>query len=166
MIYVIDTSSWQQLFGCYGRARFPTLWNQFGELVSGGAITSIRQVLREIENRDKKNGELQWANTHLELFPKVSERESQFLREIYSVPRFSHVVPTEIRDEDIDEDLDEDSDADADPFLIARAKILDGMVITQERERGNRIRIPSICNHFDIACGTIDDLMALENWSF
>ncbi len=166
MTYVIDTSSWQQLFGCYRRERFPTLWHQFGELVSGGSITSIKHVLREIENRDKNNGELQWSNAHLELFPEVSEIESQFLREIYAVPRFSHVVPAEIRDDDSDEEQDEDPDADADPFLIARANAIDGMVITQERMRGNRVRIPSICRHFDIKCGTLDDLMERENWSF
>lgn len=162
MTYVLDTSSWQQLFGCYGHERFPTLWNLFGELVSGGEITSIRHVLREIENRNKNNGELQWASSHLALFPPLSEKESQFLREIFAVPRFRHVIPTEIRDDD----ADEDSDADADPFLIARAKAIDGIVITQERERGNRVRIPSICNHFDIKCGTLDDLMAMEDWSF
>ena len=170
MTYVIDTSSWQQFFGCYGRERFPTLWKLFGGLVAGGKITSIRHVLREIENRDKNNGELDWANLHPELFPKVSERESQFLREIYAVPRFGHVVPTVIRadyaDEDQDEDQDEDSDADADPFLIARANAIDGMVITQERQRGNRVSIPSICLHFDIKCGTLDDLMVAEGWSF
>ena len=166
MIYVIDTSSWQQLFGCYSQERFPTLWIQFGDLVSGGAITSIHQVFSEIKNRDKNNGELEWANAHLELFPRVSETESQFLREIYAVPRFSHVIPTEIRDDDVAEDQDEDSDADADAFLIARAKILDGMVITQERQRGNRVTIPTICDHFDIKCGFLDDLMRMENWEF
>ncbi len=166
MRYVIDTSSWQQLFGCYGQERFPTLWIQFGELVAGGAITSIKHVLREIENRDKNNGELEWANAHLDLFHAVSEKESQFLRELYAVPRFRHVVPTEVRDDDTDEEQDEDWDSDADPFLIARAKNIDGMVITQERERGNRVRIPTICSYFDIKCGTFDDLMAAEGWSF
>lgn len=164
MKYVIDTSSWQQLFGCYRPDRFPTLWRLFDELVAGGGITSIRHVLREIENRDKHNGELEWAIAHLELFPSVNENESQFLRENYAVPRFSHVIRTEIRDDEEEEDQDDDSDAD--PFLIARANAIDGMVITQERARGERVRIPTICNHFGIKCGTLDDLMELEGWSF
>ena len=166
MKYVIDTSSWQQLFGCYKSDRLPSLWYLFDELVAGGGITSIRHVLREIENRNKKNGELEWAQSHSSLFPRLSENDSQFLREIYAVPRFRHVIPTEIRDDDEVEDQDEDSDADADPFLIARANAIDGMVITQERERGNRVRIPTICNQFGIKCGTLDDLMAMEGWSF
>ncbi len=156
MKYVFDTSSIQQLFGCYKRARFPSLWKKFDELVASGAITSIRHVMRGISHRDKGNGELEWAKAHSDLFPSFAENESLFLREIFEVPRFRHVIPTNLRD----------TEAAADPYLIARANAIDGMIITQERERGNRVRIPSICNHFDINCGTLDDLMALEGWSF
>ena len=176
MIYVIDTSSWQQLFGCYRRLRFPTLWQLFDDLIASGAIISVSQVLREIENRDKKNDELEWATAHTNLFPDVSEQEFQFLREIFRVPRFRHFVPDYLLDTNYDEDTkelavagkdeEEKIDESADPFLIARAKIMGGMVITQERERGNRVRIPSICNHFDIQCGTLDDLMERETWTF
>ena len=156
MKYVIDTSSFQQLFGCYKRKRFPTLWNKFDELVDCGAITSIEHVMREIRNRDKRNGELQWAQNHSDLFPKLTGDESLFLHQIFEEPRFRHVVPLDIRD----------TEAAADPYLIARAKTIEGMVITQERERGNRVRIPTVCGHFDIDCGTLDDLMEKENWSF
>ena len=176
MIYVIDTSSLQQLFGCYRRVRFPTLWQLFDGLVSSGAITSVSQVLREIEDRDKKNDEVEWASVHADLFPDVKEQEIQFLREIFLVPRFRHVVPDYVLETDYDEDANESVDVvnqqeqnsaeSADPFLIARAKIQGGMVITQERERGNRVRIPTICSHFGIKCGTLDDLMAAEGWSF
>ena len=156
MIYVFDTSSWQQLFGCYGRCRFPTLWNMFDELVALRRVTSIEHILNEIERRDKKNGELEWAREHSDLFPVLSHNDSLFLSEIYNEPRFRHVVSIERRD----------AQAPADPYLIARAKTVEGMVITQERTRGNRVRIPSICKYFDIKCGTLDDLMAAEGWSF
>ncbi len=156
MKYVVDTSSFQQLFGCYKRARFPSLWIEFDQLVASGAITSIQHVMREIGQRDKGNGELEWAQAHLDLFPRLTENESMFLREIFEMPRFRHVVATDLRD----------TEAPADPYLIARAKTIEGMVITQERERGNRVRIPTICSRFDISCGTLDDLMAAEGWSF
>ena len=156
MKYVIDTNSFQQLFGCYPRERFPSLWRNFDELVDGGAISSIAHVLREIQNRDRKHGELEWAQAHRELFHPISGNESQFLRKIFQIPRFRHVVPTDIRD----------TDAPADPYLIARAEATESMVVTQETMRGNRVRIPTICSYFDIKCGTLDDLMAAEGWSF
>ena len=119
---------------------------------------------------------LNWATAHRNLFPDVNEQEFQFLREIFQVPRFRHLVPDYVLDSDYDEDTHEFAEADkfeeektdesADPFLIARAKILDGMVISQERKRGNRVRIPTICGHFSIECGTLDDMMEKENWSF
>lgn len=170
MIYVFDTTSWQQLFACYRRERFPTLWRLFDELVANGAIISVSQVLREIENRDKNNDEVEWAIAHENLFPDVNEQEIQLLREILHVPRFRHVVPDYLVDSneyaDTDKADEEKTNEPADPFLIARAMALDGMVITQERERGNRVRIPSICRHFDIKCGSLDDFMKRENWSF
>ena len=156
MKYVVDTSSIQQLFGCYKRVRFPSLWTSFDEMVARGAITSIRHVMREISQRDKGNGELEWAKANSKLFPSFAENESLFLREIFEMPRFRHVIPTNLRD----------TEAAADPYLIARANTVEGMVITQERERGNRVRIPTICRQFDIKCGTLDDLMAAEGWSF
>ena len=156
MKYVIDTSSFQQLFSCYKRARFPSLWNKFDELVESGAVISIQHVLREIRHRDRGHGEIEWTHAHSELFPSATENEALLLYQIFEVPRFRHVVPTDIRD----------TEAAADPFLIARAKAIDGMVITQERERGNRVRIPSVCHHFDIKCGTLDDLMEMEDWLF
>lgn len=128
----------------------------FDELVALRRVTSIEHILNEIERRDKKNGELEWAREHSDLFPVLSHNDSLFLSEIYNEPRFRHVVSIERRD----------AQAPADPYLIARAKTVEGMVITQERTRGNRVRIPSICKYFDIKCGTLDDLMAAEGWSF
>ena len=86
------------------------------------------------------------------LFPIIFEKPTM-MRTIY---KFEDVVKEET----------DETDETADPFLIARARNVDGMVITQERERGNRVRIPRICNHFDIECGTLDDLMENEGWSF
>ncbi len=156
MIYVFDTSSFQQLFHCYHADRFPSLWRKFDELVERRAITSVENVMREISNRDKKHGELEWAQKHPDLFPRATADESQFFHQIYQIPQFRHVVPADIRD----------IDTPADPYLIARAKTIEGMIITQERQRGNRVGIPSICRHFGVNCGTLDDLMDAEGWSF
>ena len=156
MIYVFDTSSFQQLFVCYSHHRFPSVWKKFDNIVSSRRVTSIEQVFNEIESRDKKNGELEWAQKHKELFPSLSHNDSLFLNQIYSVPEYRHVVPTDQRD----------ANTAADAFLIARAKAVDGMVITQERQRNNRVTIPAICRYFGILCGTLDHLMQRENWTF
>ena len=156
MTYVFDTNSFQQLFRCYSRARFPSLWNRFDALVAAGNVTSCVQVFDEIQVRDKNDGEMQWANAHSPLFPMVTGEELEFLQRIYEVPQFRHVVPLDVRDQNLP----------ADPFLIARADFLDGMVVTQERESGAKVRIPFICRHFDIPCGSLDSFMEAEKWIF
>lgn len=156
MKYVVDTSSWQQLFGCYNRSRFPSLWAKFDDLVHRGDITSTGQVLYEIRSRNKGNGEPEWANSHRELFPAQSEAEFSFVLRILAVPQFSHVVPGSIRA----------PNAPADAFLIARSLELGGILVTQERLRGSRVTIPYICRHFDISCTSLNGLMEIENWQF
>ena len=123
-MYVIDTSSLQQLFRCYSQERFPTLWQRFDELVAYGTITSIRQVMREIEQRIKKDGEVEWVRAHQDLFPGSTEQELHFLRTIFEVAHFRHTIPENVRN----------PNTSADPFLIARAKVVGATVITQERE--------------------------------
>ena len=49
MSYVFDTNAFSQLSGSCYRGRFPTLWEQFDELVANGRITSTRKIRREIE---------------------------------------------------------------------------------------------------------------------
>ena len=75
-MYVIDTSSLQQLFRCYSQERFPTLWQRFDELVAYGTITSIRQVMREIEQRNKKDGEVEWVAERTKTCFRVQQSKS------------------------------------------------------------------------------------------
>ena len=156
MTYVLDTSSWQQLFGCYNSDRFPSLWRNFNILVFSGAVISTEQVLNEIRNRDRKNGEVEWANEHNALFPGLTNDLSLFLSRILAFPRFGHTVPTNTRG----------PSAPADVFLIALAADIGGAVITEERRRGQRVTIPHICDEIDFPCLSLQGMMELEHWRF
>jgi hypothetical protein len=67
-MYVFDTNAFSQLFRSFYRNRFPTLWASFDTLVTGGNITSTREVFREIDD-DRVVALRDWANNHRELFP-------------------------------------------------------------------------------------------------
>lgn len=54
----------------------------------------------------------------------------------------------------------------ADPFLIARAKILNIPVVTMEKYKEHAVKIPNICEHFGIECLHLEDFMEKENWQF
>ena len=48
MKYVFDSDSLINLFRHYYPERFPTLWEKFDALVSGGELISVREVYNEI----------------------------------------------------------------------------------------------------------------------
>jgi len=54
----------------------------------------------------------------------------------------------------------------ADPFVIARAKILDACVVTQEKNTENAAKIPNVCDHFGIDCINLEGFMKKESWTF
>lgn len=78
MSYVFDTNAFSQLFHSYYRNRFPTLWEQFDELIEDGEITSTREVSREIEG-DRVAALRDWAAVQRDLFPAPNAAEAGFV---------------------------------------------------------------------------------------
>jgi len=54
----------------------------------------------------------------------------------------------------------------ADPFVIARAQISGGCVVTEEKNTKNAARIPNVCAHFHMPCINLEGFMEKENWKF
>ena len=54
----------------------------------------------------------------------------------------------------------------ADPFVIARAAVEGGIVVTMEQLKPKAAKIPNICQHFGIQCLTLDEFMEAEGWEF
>ena len=55
-IYVFDSGPLIDLFRHYYRERFPSLWQQFDEMVEDGRITSTREVSNELEGHEDRLG--------------------------------------------------------------------------------------------------------------
>ena len=156
MTYVFDTNAFSQLFHSYYRDRFPSLWAQFDSLLEAGAITSTREVAREIED-DRVAALRDWAKNHTHLFPAPTAEEAGIVSRIFSVSHFQQVIELKKLYK---------GGKNADPFVIARARTLDGIVVTMERERPNAARIPNICRHFDVECISLEGFMEREGWRF
>ena len=156
MSYVFDASAFSQLFRSYYRGRFSTLWDQFDELVANDRTTSTREVRREIEQHSIE-ALRNWVNGNSELFPKPDVAEANFVRRIFDVQHFWQVIE---RRKLLTGGLN------ADPFIIARASVLDGTVVTIEANRPNGARIPNICGHFGISWLSLERFMETENWIF
>lgn len=156
MIYVFDTNVFSQLFRSYYPDRFPSLWQQFDQLVANGQITSTDEVIRELEHRHVIQA-WEWANEKKHLFPPPTAAEAQFVAEIFQVKHFQQIISQKTLYK---------GGRNADPFIIARAATLGATVVTMEGKPKDGARIPNICEYFGIPCVSLEGFMKLENWRF
>ncbi|MDF9409122.1 MAG: hypothetical protein A4E52_01890 [Pelotomaculum sp. PtaB.Bin013] len=157
-IYVFDANVFMDLFGYYYESRFPTLWERFYHGVDIGQITSVREVKHEIDGHYKKDRRInQWARKNSKIFSIPSEEEMLFVQEIFKIEHFQAIISNKNRLE---------GKPVADPFIIAKAKIINGTVVTNEANRPNGVKIPNICEYFKVKCIDLEKFMEVENWSF
>ena len=155
MIYIFDSNVFINLFKNFYRSRFPTLWQKFDAYVVSGQIVSVREVLNEIEGRDDQLSK--WAKQNRKIFIHPSFEELAFISEIFKVNHFQILVRIEERLK---------GKPVADPFVIAKAKIIQGCVVTDELLKPNAAKIPNVCEHFGVDCLSLEGFMEKENWTF
>ena len=156
MIYVFDTSPLSALFKSYYRRRFPTLWEKFDLLVQECRLVSTREVMREIEDGPIESLRDWTANNH-NLFPTPTASEGAFVARIYGVAHFQR---------NIEQQKILKGGRNADPFVIAKAAVTAGTVVTMEVLRPNAARIPNICEQFGVPWVSLEDFMEKESWVF
>src|SRR5260370_30421611 len=125
-------------------------------MISANTIVSTREALREIE--DSSITELRdWAAKNPDIFPTPTNAEGQFVAKIFAVSQFQA---------NIERQKLYKGGYNADPFVIAKAAT-DGLtVVTMEKLKPNAAKIPNICKHFSVACITLEEFMATEDWQF
>lgn len=155
-MYVFDTSPLSVLFKNYYRRRFPTLWTQFDALVAQGNVVSTREVLHEIEDGPIVSLR-EWCAIQNTLFPVPTAIEGASVAQIFSVTHFQR---------NIEQQKLLKGGRNADPFVIARAMVQHGTVVTMELLKPNAAKIPNICAHFGVPCLTLEEFMEAEGWQF
>jgi len=100
---------------------------------------------------------VEWAlhNEQSDLFVEVDEEIQVVVTEILdSHPRL--IDPETLR-------------SGADPFVIGLARCGSATVVTEERpsrDAANNPKIPDVCDHYDIRCIDVRDLIREENWDW
>lgn len=156
MKYVFDTGPLIDLFRHYYPSRFPSLWENFHALLSEEELISVREVYNEINSREDTL--TSWAKKEKDkLFSEPTIEEFQFVSEIFQVQHFQAMIRKQKMLQ---------GNPVADPFVIARAKVLDCQVVTTEKFRENSTKIPNICEYFSIQCINLEEFMEQEGWTF
>lgn len=120
-------------------------------------IVSTREVKREIETQD--DDLTRWTETVPNLFSSPTRDVGSFVSTIYSVTHFQ---------DNIERKKLLKGGLNADPFVVATAALQDpvGTVVTLERHKPNAVRIPNLCEYFDIPCLNLEGFMGEEGWVF
>lgn len=156
MIYVFDNSPLSVLFKNYYRQIFRSLWDRFDAIVDEGRLLSTREVLHEINDGPLEALRI-WAKNHKDIFTTPTVEEGDFVSKIFSIPHFR---------QNIEQQKYYKGGYNADPFVVAKAAVINGTVVTLERHRPNAAKIPNICEHFDIYCISLEEFMERERWEF
>ncbi len=159
MIYVFDTSSIYVLKDYYFET-FRSFWDNFQEDIQDGKVVSVREVLKELDDRFNKVRYAwlwSWICENRQIFTIPDEAQTKFISEIFQVKHFQALIglKQQLRGKAV-----------ADPFVIACAHVIKGCVVTEEIEKPNASKIPNVCRHFGIDCINLESYLSRKNWSF
>lgn len=157
MGYVIDTNALIHLFDNFYLSRFPSMWSLFDEMVDSGRLLSVREALHEIASYQGTSRLLDWADQHQWVFEQPTAEESEFVGRIFAVRHFQQLINKKKM---------LSGGYVADPFVVAKAKVQDRVVLTREKFKANAAKIPNVCEHFGVPCVGIEEFMVRENWVF
>ena len=118
------------------------------------------EVLNEITERDDQLAK--WAREQTSFFRAPTQRQIEILKDVLKA------YPSMVR---------EDRKYDADPWVIALAKemitdpqqtltSIKRIVVTEEKLREKRVRIPYVCQKFNIDSIDIIEMFRIEGWKF
>lgn len=157
MIYVFDDNSLSNILNFYYTDRFPSFWEKFNEMIREKRIISVREVKFELLNKFNDEQIERLTKRNKNFFENPSPEELAFITKIYSVKHFQ---------QNLDKKKLLHGGYFADPFIIAKAWKVKGTVITEETFKENAVRIPNICEHFEIEYGKLENFLIKEDWKF
>ncbi|MCK4670026.1 MAG: DUF4411 family protein [Nanoarchaeota archaeon] len=158
--YIIDSSSLVRLNRNNPLDIFPTIWEHLEKLVKINRLVSPKEVLNEISQNDDQLSK--WAKKQKKMFKDPTEKQIEMVKNI--LDKFPSLI-------------DVDRKYDADPWVIALAVEISSnpqktlfsvkrLVVTEEIIRGNKVRIPLVCEDHSIETIDIITMFRTEGWKF
>jgi hypothetical protein len=150
--YSLDTSAildgWNRY---YPPKVFPTVWERPEELASRGVIIATEEVMRELEKQDDEV--YRWVKDQPNMVVPIDDQiqiEVSFILNAY--PRLVNTQRNR---------------SQADPFVIALARIVDGVVVSGEGRRSlKNPKVPDVCDDMGIPHMRLVDLLSQQGFTF
>ncbi len=158
--YIIDTSSLIELNRHNPMDVYPGVWHNIENLIRQNRLLAPKEVYKEISRKDDIL--FDWVKNNNKIFVEPTNEQIDIVRELLKK------YPSMIRLDRI---------YDADPWVIAMAidmaqskqstlVKIKKIVVTEEKIRGNQIKIPYVCKTYNIECIDILDMFRKEGWQF
>ncbi len=126
-------------------------------ILQDNRVISVREARFELELRFDKIIINRLMQHNPDFFEDPSVEELSFITQIYAIPHFQ---------QNLDRKKLLHGGYFADPFIIAKAKIKEAIVVTEEEGPQNGARIPNICERFGINCVKLEGFLINEGWIF
>ena len=157
--YIMDTSSSVEL-NRHNPIDFPSVWNNLESLSKKGHMVAPAEILSEVKERDDELAS--WAKRNNRIFRPPTKKQIEILKEV--LKNYPALVK-------------EDRKYDADVWVVALVvEMATGsqqtliqikrVVVTEERLRGDKIRIPYVCQKYSIQFIGIIEMFRIEGWKF
>jgi len=150
-------NSLSNILNHYYRDQFPSFWEKFDGMIQNGNVISVREAKFELKGKFDDNTIEILKRHNANFFEDPIIEELAFVTEIYSIPHFQ---------QNLDKKKLLQGGYFADPFIIAKAKLKEAVVVTEESRPKNGARIPNICDYFGIKRENLQGFLIQENWRF
>lgn len=156
--YIIDTSSLVKLNKDNPLDVFPTIWGKLKDLIDNDRLVAPKEVFNEINQNDDQLSE--WVKTQKKMFKEPTPRQIELVQEILN--KYPSLIKV-------------DRKYDADPWVIAlaieltiqkRIISIKRIVVSEEKLRGERVRIPLVCDEYKIENMDLITMFRTEGWKF
>ena len=159
-IYIIDSSSLIELNKHSAMDVFVSVWKNISDLIDNDRLVAPKEVLNEIKDYDDVLAN--WAKNQKKLFKNPSARQIEIVQEI--LRDYPALIDVNVKHS-------------ADPWVIALAIELSSssqktlvkikrIIVTEEKLRGDKVRIPFVCNQKSIEAIDIVEMFRTEGWKF
>lgn len=154
--YVVDNNIFSRTFKNLSMEVFDDIWEPWSQYMKLGRIVSVDEVYRELAiwtSSGEKDHISRWLKAHKSCFLKPTNQEGFILQEIFKSKKFR---------EGIKEKSLRQGSPEADAFLVAKAKYLEGIVVTAESDdKPGSEKIPNMAVAFGVPYMKIDDFYKL-----
>ena len=152
MKYVVDTNVFRTFFRYYYKDVTPDLFENLDSMIKHNEIISVKEVYHELSKQHQKDSEfMKIIENYKSIFQEpTNDEEIEILKQIYSKRNYQN---------NISEKNMLHGGPLAHGFLVAKAKIENGILVTAEQYSPNAAKIPNICEEFKIAYISFEEFL-------